>query len=59
LPSHPAGKGYVENFFVSGIPVGIAAYGGEHKLKNIRASGTKTGIYFENADMSIEDLEVD
>ena len=59
LPSHQAGKGHVENFSAAGFPIGVAAYGGEHELKNIRTLGTKKGVYFENADINIEDLEVD
>jgi hypothetical protein len=59
LPSHPRAVGTVRNFLSVGFNVGIAVYGGTHDIKDAHFIGNEIGIYSENTNMKVEDIDIE
>jgi hypothetical protein len=59
LPSHPAGRSEIGHFVSVGMPRGIVAEGGKHQARDLDIRGAKRAVDLKNAEMHIDDLNVE
>jgi putative FmdB family regulatory protein len=59
LPSHPAGRSWIGHFTSVGMPRGIVAEGGKHQAQRLDIRGANKAIDLKDAEMHIDDLDVE